>query len=148
MDPHPRPLLFLDVDGPLIPFGANLNPALGPLLTNLPCELIWATTWAEEANRTLCPALGLPTLEVMAWPDDGTEPIDHWFGLHWKTRGLVTRAAGRAFVWIDDELTDHDRDWVSQNHSGSALLYGVNPRVGLRPNDFTEIARWLGGLRR
>lgn len=63
-----RPLLFLDVDGPLIPFGAapelypaygtgreSLDAAANPLLTRinpdhgrrlaaLPCELVWATT--------------------------------------------------------------------------------------------------------
>ncbi|WP_369640635.1 hypothetical protein, partial [Nocardia sp. JMUB6875] len=118
-------------------------PALGPLLANLPCELIWATTWADEANHTLCPALGLPALEVMDWPDTAPDPIDTWFGLHWKTRGLVTRAAARPFIWIDDELTDHDREWVSQNHNAPALLYPVNPRIGLRPSDFTEITEWL-----
>ncbi|MCX4808262.1 hypothetical protein OG594_42900 [Streptomyces sp. NBC_01214] len=54
----PLPLLYLDVDGPLIPFGAgpyppgdDANPllaridaTLGPRLTALPCELVWATT--------------------------------------------------------------------------------------------------------
>lgn len=67
------PLLFLDVDGPLIPFGAaqpyptyetgpeapgsrenpllaRINPQHGPRLTALPCELVWATTWREDAN--------------------------------------------------------------------------------------------------
>ncbi|XVQ07440.1 hypothetical protein ACQP1W_33230 [Spirillospora sp. CA-255316] len=68
-----RPLLFLDVDGPLIPFGtppprypdghptfdtddrpvpaganpllSRIDPAHGPRLAALGCELVWATTW-------------------------------------------------------------------------------------------------------
>ena len=72
-------LLFLDVDGPLIPFGgsageyavftdvelsnpllARVNPALGSLLLSLGCQLIWATTWMEEANESIAPLLRLP----------------------------------------------------------------------------------------
>lgn len=157
-----RPLLFLDVDGPLIPFGgqarreagpshtagsnplaARLDPALGRLLTGLDCELVWATTWMHEANVSVGPVLGLPRLTVMEWPDSPDDHVDDWFGLHWKTRALVDRAAGRSFIWIDDEISDRDREWVSAHHTGRALLYRVDPRIGLQPNDFHALAAWL-----
>ncbi|MEU7554337.1 hypothetical protein AB0B01_18700 [Streptomyces sp. NPDC044571] len=117
---RPRPLLFLDVDGPLIPFGATrqqrpygyptygedsahplparIDPSLGPLLAALPCALVWATTW---------------------------------------------RAAGRPFAWIDDEITDADRWWVAAHHPGPALLHRVDPAFGLTDADFTVLAAWL-----
>lgn len=66
-----RPLLFLDVDGPLLPFGddpqrdlagtasdshlARLKPQIGPQLAALPCDLVWATTWEEEADIERAP---------------------------------------------------------------------------------------------
>lgn len=74
-----RPLLFLDVDGPLIPFGAapdqypvhatrreplaadanplltRLDPEHGPRLAALPCEVVWATTWMADANECIAP---------------------------------------------------------------------------------------------
>ncbi|WP_328302886.1 hypothetical protein OG389_34215 [Streptomyces sp. NBC_00435] len=159
-----RPVLFLDVDGPLIPFGSPLgypvheapgvpsgndghpllsrvDPTLGPRLAALPCELVWATTWMEDANACLCPRLGLPQLPVVEWPDPS--PEDSWGGTHWKTRTLVARAAGRAFVWVDDEIGDADRRWVSAHHPGPALLHRVDPREGLGNADFAVLDAWL-----
>ncbi|MEU6187981.1 HAD domain-containing protein [Nocardia sp. NPDC047038] len=163
--PH-RPVLFLDVDGPLIPFGgatahesessprlvrpvggnplvARLDPELGPLLSALGCELVWATTWMHEANSSVGPALGLPALAVVDWPEPSGDRVDEWFGLHWKTRALVDWAAGQSFIWIDDEIGDGDREWVSAHHSGRALLHRVDPRTGLRRDDFATFVEWI-----
>lgn len=132
--PGGLPLLFLDLDGPLIPFGPRtgghpvfpggphptgaeahplldrIDPALGPLLAALACEPVWATTWEDEANEVVAPRLGLPELRVVAWPDPSDEvERDVRAGLHWKTRTLVRWAAGRPFAWVDDEITDRDR---------------------------------------
>ncbi|MFJ9735865.1 HAD domain-containing protein [Streptomyces sp. NPDC101171] len=154
-------LLFLDVDGPLIPFGASdgaypvfdrglagppdagghpllnrVDPALGARLRGLGCELVWATTWMDDANACLAPWLGLPALPVVRWPDEDEPP-----GLlHWKTRPLVAWAAGRPFVWIDDELTEADRSWVAVHHRAPALLYRVDHRYGLTGADFGAVA--------
>ncbi|WP_425455293.1 HAD domain-containing protein [Allorhizocola rhizosphaerae] len=148
-----RPLLFLDVDGTLLPFVAaarqvddEANPLLagldlehGRLLAALPCELVWATTWMAEANGVLAPRLGLPQLHVVDWPDED----DDDGRLHWKTRHLVEWAAGRRFVWVDDEITDIDRTWVAAHHSAPALLHRVDPRRGLTKTDYNAIAEWL-----
>jgi hypothetical protein len=126
-----RPLLFLDVDGPLIPFGlpgrpraaatdasgnppdasgnpllARLDPGIGSRLTALGRQLVWATTWMEEANEVVSPRIGLPRLPLVQWPasyaDEGPR------GLHWKTRRLVEWAnlpnfalTGWAVNWAD-----------------------------------------------
>ncbi|MEU4835808.1 HAD domain-containing protein [Streptosporangium sp. NPDC023615] len=156
-------MLFLDVDGPLIPFGhpggypqdqttpplprgsnpllARLDRRNGQRLAALPCELIWATTWMADANEVIGPLLGLPELPVVDWPDSTAEGP-----LHWKTRDLVDRASGRSFVWIDDEITNVDRAWVTANHHGQALLHRVDPRRGLTDTDFDVINDWLERL--
>jgi hypothetical protein len=154
-----RPLLFLDVDGTLIPFGASqsassapeyevregVNPLLsrldarhGTRLSALPCDLVWATAWMDDANDEIAPLLGLPALPVVDWPDS-----DEDGPLHWKTRVLVAWADGRPFVWVDDEITDVDRAWVSAHHDGPALLYCVDPGQGLTDNDLAVIDDWL-----
>ncbi|MGY1498938.1 HAD domain-containing protein [Streptomyces sp. QTS52] len=176
VDPRPAPLppllplLFLDVDGPLIPFGGTreqypdgypmyrparrlrfpesevnpllprIDPALGPRLAALACELVWATTWMDEANECVAPWLGLPALPVVNWPEPDPDDLP---GVHWKTRPLVERAAGRAFVWLDDEVTDADRRWVAEHHPGRALLHRVDPHHGLRDADFAVVEEWL-----
>ncbi|WP_234478602.1 hypothetical protein, partial [Streptomyces sp. MBT65] len=111
-------LLFLDVDGTLLPFGASrpypvyapgfappvaaapplltrIDPSLGPRLAALRCELVWATTWMDDANVCVAPWLGLPQLPLVDWPDPAEEGEEGEEGdsaggrLHWKTRSLV-----------------------------------------------------------
>ncbi|WP_445529056.1 HAD domain-containing protein [Streptomyces cyslabdanicus] len=160
-----RPFLFLDVDGPLIPFGsssdplpapasgfhpsldegnpllARLDPGLGPRLMALGCHLVWASTWMEEANEVVAPRLGLPRLPVVEWPDICADDSPH--GLHWKTRRLVEWADRRPFIWVDDEISTMDRLWVAAQHPGPSLLHRVAPTRGLVDADFRALTDWL-----
>ena len=157
------PLLFLDVDGTLLPYGgarlpsapeewdrwqdmsnpqlAKLDPAHGPRLLALPCLLMWATAWMGDANEVIAPLLGLPELPVTDLPD--ASEADEAGVLHWKTRALVRAAAGRPFIWVDDEITDLDRAWVSRHHRGQALLHRVDSMIGLTGTDFAVLDDWL-----
>ena len=132
------------------PLRVWLNHDHGPALLALPFSLVWATTWTHEANQWIGPHLGLPELPVITWPDDqGTTASPYWKAkpaVHWKTKTIVEYAAGRPFAWVDDELTDLDREFVTQHHDGPALLHYVNPRLGLLPEDFTALAEWASGL--
>ncbi|GAA2708154.1 HAD domain-containing protein [Actinoplanes palleronii] len=152
-----RPLLFLDVDGPLIPFRSRptqrvsgtdqpgnplldrLDPADGRRLLALGCRLMWATTWMSDANVVVAPRLGLPPLPVVDFPDADIPER----GLHWKTTSLIRRAAGIPFIWLDDEMTEADQRWVRIHHPGSALLHQVDPLIGLTDTDFAALRRWL-----
>lgn len=158
------PLLFLDVDGPLLPFGgsplpgppqiaasphlARLRVDTGRRLAGLPCTLVWATAWLEDANAEIAPRLELPDLPVVTWPEPAAadEREDQWLGLCWKTRTVVNWAAGRPFAWVDDEVTDADRDWVSAHHPGPALLRTIDASRGLTDQDFAALEAWLREL--
>lgn len=161
-----RPILFLDVDGTLLPFGgsgtptapdapaawtASSNPSLeridsslGPLLSGLGCDLVWATAWMDDANAVIAPLLGLPRLAVADLPayagDIGEDR------LQWKTRALVRIAHGRPFVWIDDVIGHADRSWIEAEHAGVALLHKVDSDVGVTADDLIVIAEWVAGI--
>ncbi|KAB1143091.1 hypothetical protein F7R91_27010 [Streptomyces luteolifulvus] len=159
-----RPLLFLDVDGPLNPYAAQperrpdgyttirvavspgrrlrvwLNPSHGPALLALDYDLCWATTWMDSANRWIAPVVGLPELPYV---DFGAGLFAHRAdGVHWKTEAIVAHAAGRPFAWVDDEQSPADETFVTRHHPGPALLHHVSPRIGLREPDFTALAEF------
>lgn len=119
------------------PLLARLDPAQGPRLAALPYDLVWATTWEEGANTWVAPRLGLPDLPLLPWTDEPEEP-----GVHWKTPALVAWAAGRPFVWVDDEIGAADRAWIAAHHPGPALLHRVDARRGLGVADFEALAAW------
>ncbi|MEU9347419.1 HAD domain-containing protein [Streptomyces sp. NPDC048278] len=158
-------LLFLDIDGTLIPFGApadhpypvydtgiapshpllnRVDPDLGPRLGALRCDLVWATTWMDDANDCVAPWLGLPPLPVVEWPDEEKPSAL----LHWKTRPLVAWAGERPFIWLDDEITEADRAWVATHHHRPALLHRVDHEFGLTEADFRVLEDWLAAVER
>ena len=102
----------------------RLRVQAGRRLATLPCTLVWATTWLDDANTQIAPRLGLC----------------------WKTRTIVAWAADRPFAWIDDEISDADREWVSTRLSGPALLHCVDPASGLTDEDISAIESWLRDL--
>lgn len=160
-----RALLFLDVDGTLLPshgemldatlvdwqeWQSHRNPRLalvdrahGGRLLSLDCDLVWATAWMHDANEVIAPLLGLAPLPVADLPE---APLEDPVGtLHWKTAALVAAAGGRRFVWLDDEISDVDRAWVDTHHKGSALLHRVDPTSGLTEPDLAAVSSWLLG---
>ena len=161
-----KPLLFLDVDGPLNPYAAKpsrrpegyqtfrffagtsdwgskgllvwLNPEHGKHLLALPFDLVWGTTWEALANEHIGPNIGLPEL-----------PYVHFgFTQTAKIPSLVRYAAGRPFAWVDDEIGDRDHSYATAEHGGPFLLHHVSPRTGLTNDDFRLLREWAAGLER
>ncbi|WP_354643894.1 HAD domain-containing protein [Kitasatospora camelliae] len=168
-----RPLLLLDIDGPLNPYAAKptrrpegytthrmnpdswvargnrkplrvwLNHDHGRTLQALPYDLVWCTTWMAEANEWIAPHLGLPTLPYVPFEELWASRPD---GTYFKTWDIVRWAQGRPFAWVDDEIGRADRDYAAAQHEGPALLHHVDPRVGLAEADFQTLAAWADDL--
>ncbi len=149
-----RPLLLLDVDGPLNPWAAKtppagyaeyrwrlsrwsrktqhawLNPAHGPALRELAgrldAELVWATSWEHRANVTVGPVLGLPELPVIGFRAYEGQPV-------WKYAAVGRFAAGRPVAWFDDDFALHRsaREAFLERRREVTALIAVDPAVGL-----------------
>jgi hypothetical protein len=78
---------------------------------------------------------------VVTWPDPdaATEREGHWPGLCWRTETVAAWVAGRPCAWVDDEVTDAGRAWVSVHHRGQALLRSVDASIGLTDRDLPAL---------
>ncbi|MEU6152712.1 HAD domain-containing protein [Actinosynnema sp. NPDC047251] len=150
-----RPLLLLDVDGPLNPWAAKTPPdgyvehrwrlsrwrrrtqhawlnaahgtALLDLAAHLDADLAWATSWEHRANTTVGPALGLPDLPVIGLRAYEGRPV-------WKYAAVGRFAAGRPLAWFDDDfdLYRSAREAFLARRREITALIAVDPATGLR----------------
>lgn len=167
----PKPLLLLDVDGPLNPFAAKptqrpegyethrptpvgwskplrlwLNPAHAPMLLAVTdvVELVWATTWGEhdQANTVIGPLIGLPRLPVI---DVGQHTYLAPRDRIWKRDAVEGYAEGRALAWFDDDFVrPGDFEWAEKRTAAGipTLLVPINPAVGIVQADVDRVAAW------
>lgn len=168
-----RPLLLIDVDGPLNPYRASrrkvddhdmpvpygvhrlngfrvyLSPEHGRMLLEVAhttgAELAWATTWMHDANTMIAPLIGLPELSVV---DFGWQRKLGGFvpTAHWKFDGVLAHAVGRPLAWLDDDFGSFkaERSWFeAQRGRTPTLLHHVDPAVGITADDLSCVASWL-----
>ena len=165
-----KPVLLMDIDGPLSPFRASwfpdrasehgyqlhqlkvregeeyqvaLDPRHGAAFADIRAhyELVWATTWGEYANRLVAPLLGLPSdLRVVPLPPHA--PV-WWHRRYWKSDHVVDWCAGRAFAWIDDEINSATRSWLARHPGvGRHLALRVPADRGLIAADFAALQQF------
>lgn len=123
------------------PLRVWLNPQHGVELLKLTefYELVWCTTWEAEANVWISPHLGLPELPVIEFGKNPPQPDP---GIHWKTAAVIEYAAGRPFVWVDDEIGQRDHWYIGQHHPGRYSLMKIDPFFGLMQENFDELKGW------
>lgn len=141
-----RPVLYLDVDGVLLPLGLGRNGdtdrlRVGPFHVDVyrdirarlrlvldVFDVVWSTSWCDDANRDVAPIVGLPLLPVL--------PVT----AHWRKLSLVREHAGeeRPIAWIDDRLEREAFAWA-EARPGPALLLRPPSDIGLTGADLDAI---------
>jgi hypothetical protein len=155
-----KPLLLLDVDGVLNPFAVRpgivpsgfvehtilgyrvlLARRHGDWLTSLAdrFELVWATTWEEDANELISPLVGLPmNLPVIAFPAPQAPGT-------WKLPAVAAFVADRPAAWIDDDLGSDAQEWASLRPAPTLLLR-ADPSLGLVRRHIDALERFARRL--
>ena len=165
-----KPVLLVDVDGVLNPFAhrgdfapgwetyqiealhlgnpktfrvflwAKHGSWLDELETDF--ELIWATTWEEQANTLIGPKIGLvrhwPVAEI-AWRMSGYN----------KTMGIEELIGDRPAAWIDDEPGSSGLYWRDERLKRGipTLILTPDPAVGLTRAHKDKLHRFAASLR-
>jgi hypothetical protein len=181
-----KPILFLDVDGvlnvmvkgtkrktliereiglghPRHLYKVILDSEHGPWLRELAAagfELVWATTWEDEANEHLLEHLGLPKLPVVPFTaeDELRLPLpellppfkfsDRHNVWHWKAPSVLRYAGERPFVWFDDDFSVlHDFKWAEErDETIPTYLEHMRPHKGLMRHHVDKALLWLQEL--
>ena len=147
------PLLLLDIDGTLCPVGpgpdlamahlsigtgsvsfrADLRDVLAELANRF--ELVWASSWEDNANLLLASALGLSTLPVVRFTVPTREaPGGRHERRTWKLASVERFVGDRPAAWLDDELHGDAHAWAALRTVPTKLL-SPDPRVGILDRD-------------
>jgi hypothetical protein len=150
-----RPVLLLDVDGVLNPYGTvecpegfteydlfpgeesvRVCPAHGEWISELGYvfDVAWATGWNDDANHVLAPLLGIAALPVVTMPLPPFQP-------HEKVPPIARFAGERPAVWIDDLHPAQAWTW-SADRPQPTLLIPVAPAVGLTRRVVDQALTW------
>jgi len=147
-----KPLLLLDIDGALSPYwpARGFDFAVEEILEDVwvrielrewlarlgeAFDLVWASTWEEEANDVFGPKLGLAALECVHFGAAGG-----WFlNKTLKLADVVDFVGERRAAWIDDELGEDAIVWAD---SVGAKLVTTRPTVGISERDVEDLLGW------
>lgn len=155
-----RPLLLVDVDGVLNPYGFDQPPSgflphwffpeedyptylaevHGGWLHELSerFDMVWASAWEEEANRFIAPLFGLSRWPTISFPPIPFDPAE-------KVPAIDLFVGDRHCAWVEDLMTKEAFDWAVKR-TAPTLLIDVKPSVGLTREMVEQLLAWATSL--
>ena len=159
-DEDGKPILAVDIDGVIAPFGFEEPPRwegaefhlidgalhcisvpAGQRLQRLALdyELVWATGWEKGAHQ-ISEMLGLPE-----WPYLTFDGKAQFGSADWKLGPLERYAGERPLAWVDDSLDELCYAWA-RSRPQPTLLVETEPALGLQDVHVEALIAWAGGF--
>ncbi len=127
-----------------ITWSPTVVTAICDLHTRRAVEVLWLTTWEDDANGDLIDLLGLPRLPIAGRATDSRRMLSGWWKLDVAQR-IQRLDPDRRILWTDDDL-GYERT-ASRWIRGAGL--GISPGTahGLDSADLHRISRFLDDQR-
>ncbi len=155
-----RPLLLVDIDGVLNPYGIDgcppgynqhilfpedyepvcLAPVHGEWLNELASssDLVWASAWGFQANELVGPILDLPPIPFVPMPPIPFPPRE-------KVPAIEAYVGDKAFAWVDDVELPEAAAWAAARAAPTLLLL-TDPHIGLQRSHVDTLLAWAEAL--
>lgn len=131
-----------DSDGTPVRFAMRWNSRLIDALNSLDVELVWATTWREDA-RGVGTLMGLNHENIRVLHPLGGKTT--FPSIEWKYEALVAEQQRdpSPFIWVDDEIVDLPRAAREVIHQLGGLTISPDPAYGVTPRHVEEMRQYL-----
>lgn len=115
-------------------------PELIDELNSLDVELVWLTTWCQNAVDLIAPMVGLTLSSRVLLPLSGQVTFP---SILWKSEALSQDLYGFSgkHIWIDDEPTPDD--WAASSALSGVHRVQPDPNFGIRPHEVEAMKQYL-----
>lgn len=136
-----NPLLLVDVDGVLRPWGWGNEERIFDTQENARrlqtlakrFDLAWCTDWQDRANEVMAPRHGLPKLPVV-------RSTSGYHQIHWKLDWIEAFVGERPYAFVDDDISDLGLLYASwRNMRVPTLWLPVDPSIGLTDDHVEQL---------
>lgn len=123
-------------------YSKGMGIALLSVAADFDAEIVWSTTWTNDANTHISPLVGLPT-DLRVAPYDYNKDGDiHNCG---KIPAIASMCEENAIVIIDDYLGFGDKCWIKEREFPTL---GIKPveNIGITPQHIVEMRNFFASL--
>lgn len=158
-----RPQLYLDVDGVVnaqytpkawggrqkghattegYTYPISWAPGMIDALRSLDLDLVWTTTWRDDAVASIAPLVGWGTDGRVLHPNLNPKALTTFPSIEWKALAVAAdqRENPTPFIWCDDEIWAYE---INLARELGGLAIPVDHNTGITPQNVDMMQDYL-----